>query len=253
MKHIAAALMFFTRLPFWKLKSFSLPAEYYRQVVNYWAVAGWLTGGIMAATLWLSAQVLPVSLAVLLAIASRLITTGALHEDGFADFLDGFGGGTTKERILAIMKDSHIGVFGVIGLTIYFLLLHQTLSALPLHLCVIAILTGDPLCKFVGSQITLFLPYARNEETSKTKLVYKQMSFKAFSVSALFGLLPLLLIPNASWLAVILVPLFVFVLMIALFRKKLNGYTGDCCGALFIICELSYYLGVLLLYSIVRA
>lgn len=77
----------------------------------------------MVGVLWVTAQVLPVSIAWLLAILSRLLITGCLHEDGLADFFDGFGGGTTKERTLAIMKDSQIGSYGVIGLIGYFLLL----------------------------------------------------------------------------------------------------------------------------------
>jgi adenosylcobinamide-GDP ribazoletransferase len=64
----------------------------------------------MAATLYVGSMYLPYIIAVLLAIVVRLLVTGALHEDGLADFLDGFGGGGhDRERILAIMKDSHIG------------------------------------------------------------------------------------------------------------------------------------------------
>ena len=121
MKQIAAALVFFTRLPFWRIKAFNVPAEYFKQVINYWAVVGWLTAGIMAGVLWCAAQVLPYSIAIIVALLSRLLITGALHEDGFADFFDGFGGGTTRERILEIMKDSHIGTYGVISLIFYFL------------------------------------------------------------------------------------------------------------------------------------
>lgn len=50
------------------------------------------------------------------------------------DFFDGFGGGTSRERILSIMKDSHIGSYGVIGLILYFALLYTLLSSLPLTL-----------------------------------------------------------------------------------------------------------------------
>ena len=119
--NILAAFIFFTRLPFWRIRE--VPAECFKHVVPYWPLSGWLTGGIMAGVLWLSAQILPFSVAVLLALAARLLITGALHEDGLADFFDGFGGGTNRERILSIMKDSHIGSYGVIGLIFYFLLL----------------------------------------------------------------------------------------------------------------------------------
>ena len=104
-----------TRLPFWKIKE--VPAECFKHVVPYWPLVGWLTGGVMAAVLWLAGQIMPMSLAWILALIARLLVTGCLHEDGLADFLDGFGGGTTRERTLAIMKDSHIGSYGVIGLT----------------------------------------------------------------------------------------------------------------------------------------
>lgn len=57
MKHIFAALTFFTRLPFWRLGS--VDKRYYKSVVPYWPYTGWLTGGIMCLTLWVAAQALP--------------------------------------------------------------------------------------------------------------------------------------------------------------------------------------------------
>ena len=104
---LLASLIFFTRLPFWKIAD--VPPAYFKRVVDYWPFVGWLTGGIMAGTLWITAEFLPVQTAVLLALAVRLLVTGALHEDGWADFCDGFGGGTSRDKILSIMKDSHIG------------------------------------------------------------------------------------------------------------------------------------------------
>ncbi len=44
--------------------------------------------------------------------------TGALHEDGLADTADGLGGGKTKTEKLKIMKDSRIGVFGVLAVVL---------------------------------------------------------------------------------------------------------------------------------------
>lgn len=249
MKNIAAALMFFTRLPFWRLKAFQIPSKYFSHVINYWAVVGWLTAGIMVCVLWLSAQILPFSIAVIIALISRLLITGALHEDGLADFFDGFGGGNDKDRILAIMKDSHIGTYGVVGLIFYFLLIYSLLVSMNLHLACITILVADPLCKFISSQMTRFLSYARTEETSKSKTVYKKMSVRAFVLSAIFGLLPLILLPSAKYLFAILFPIFTFGILVYLMKKKINGYTGDCCGAMFLLCELSFYLGVVIIFT----
>ena len=173
MNNVLAAFIMLTRLPFWKIKE--VPAECFKHVVPYWPLVGWLTGGVMAAVLWLAGQIMPVSLAWILALIARLLVTGCLHEDGLADFFDGFGGGTTRERTLAIMKDSHIGSYGVIGLICYFLLLLQ-LHHLPLGLLCILVLSGDCWSKFCASQIVNYLPYARKEEDSKSKTVYNRMS-----------------------------------------------------------------------------
>lgn len=245
MKDIAASFVFFTCLPLWRLKAFNVSPEHYKQVINYWPIVGWLTAGVMVAVMWLSAQALPYPIAVLLAIISRLLITGALHEDGLADFFDGFGGGVTRERILAIMKDSHIGTYGVLSLIVYFFMLYTTLSLMDLHLTCIVILVGDPLCKLIASQITLFLPYARTEETSKAKVVYNKMSVKPFIISLFFGLFPLLLLFGINQYVVVLFPIFIFFILVYLMKNKIGGYTGDCCGALFLLCELSFYLAVL--------
>ncbi|MGL4851924.1 MAG: adenosylcobinamide-GDP ribazoletransferase [Phocaeicola sp.] len=250
MKNLAAALIFFTRLPFWRLRMFQVPSECFKQAISYWAVVGWLTAGIMAATLWLSAQLLPYSVAVILALISRLLLTGALHEDGLADFFDGFGGGTTRERTLAIMKDSHIGTYGVVGLILYFLLMHALVNSMSLTLACSVILVADPFCKLVASRITAFLPYARTEESSKAKTVYVAATPFSLVLSTLCGLLPFALLPITLW-AALLFPLSLFLYLISFMRKRIEGYTGDCCGALFLLCELSFYLGVSLLYNVV--
>lgn len=138
---------FFTRLPFWKIAN--VPPVYFKRVVDYWPFVGWLTGGIMAGTLWITAEFLPVQIAVLMALAARLLATGALHEDGLADFCDGFGGGTSRDKILSIMKDSHIGTYGVLGLLFYYGLMWNILTTLSVPLACAAILSGDAWSKFV--------------------------------------------------------------------------------------------------------
>ena len=239
MDRILATLMFFTRLPFWRIKQ--VDTEHFKHVVPLWPLAGWLTGGIMVGVLWLTSQVMPLSMAWLLAIVSRLLVTGCLHEDGLADFCDGMGGGETHERILLIMKDSHIGTYGVIGLIIYFLLLTQ-MSALPLLLLCAIVFTGDVWCKFVSSHIINILPYARKEEEAKNKTIYQRMTAIEAFIGALLGTIPaVIFLPKTFWSA-LLAPVVVFILLMWLMKRRIQGYTGDCCGALFLISELSYLL-----------
>lgn len=245
MDRILATLMFFTRLPFWRIKQ--VDAEHFKHVVPLWPLAGWLTGGIMVGVLWLAAQVFPLSVAWIIAIIARLLITGCLHEDGLADFCDGMGGGVTRERILLIMKDSHIGTYGVIGLIIYFLLLTQ-MSALPLSLLCAIVFTGDVWCKFVSSHIINILPYARKEEEAKNKTVYQRMTALEAFVGAIIGCLPFVLfLPKYYWPA-LLAPVVVFILLVWLMKRRIQGYTGDCCGALFLISELSFLLVCLAKY-----
>lgn len=242
--HLLAALIFFTRLPFWRLRD--VPGECFKHVVPYWPLVGWLTGGLMAASLWLCAQVMPLAAAWIVALTVRLLVTGCLHEDGLADFFDGFGGGTTRERTLAIMKDSHIGTYGVIGLIIYFLLMMQ-MSCLSLPLLCTLLVCGDCWAKCCASQVINALPYARKEEESKAKVVYNRMSHREFVINLASGLLPACLwLPHRLWWAC-LGSLLVLLLLLHIMKRRLQGYTGDCCGATFLLCELTFYLCSLIL------
>ena len=240
---IWAALIFFTRLPFWRI--YQPPQASYKTVVEFWPLAGWLTGGAMAATLYFGSMVLPHAVAVIAAIAVRLLITGALHEDGLADFLDGFGGGGNRERILAIMKDSHIGTYGVLGLIIYMLLLGTALYSMPVPVAALTILAADPFAKMVTSQLVSILPYARREEEAKNKTVYRKPSLAAGLLMSLQGLLPMILmiwLTGISWYLVVCLPVVVMYFLYMLILRKINGYTGDCCGAVCLLVELSVYL-----------
>ncbi len=57
-------------------------------------------------------------LAAVWALAAMVSLSGALHEDGLADVADGFGGGRTRDRKLEIMRDSRIGSYGALALTL---------------------------------------------------------------------------------------------------------------------------------------
>jgi adenosylcobinamide-GDP ribazoletransferase len=114
-REFATSLAFLTRLP---LEPEGTPAPL-SQSMRMFPAAGALIGaatGLLAALLW--AGGIPPLLAATFAVAATLGLTGALHEDGIADMADGFGGGATRERKLAIMRDSRIGTFGTLALVL---------------------------------------------------------------------------------------------------------------------------------------
>lgn len=242
MKSLIAALSFFTRIPFWRLTSLSV--HHYENIVPMWPLAGVLTGGVMACVFCISSLLLPTSVSVVIALISRVLLTGGLHEDGFADFCDGFGGSSTgnaekdRERTLKIMKDSFIGSYGVLGLILYFLLLWSMLthlaSIMPLWTMAVSIIGIDILSKLVSSTIVYFLPYARNVEDAKNKLVYKK------SRPPYIALL----------LSIISLDAPVLYLLFRWMRRRIGGYTGDCCGATFLMMEVYNYLVLLVLCSL---
>lgn len=248
---ILASLSFFTRVPFWRLAN--IPASCYERVVPLWPLVGWLTGGVMMAVLWGSMQVLPLNIAVLLSLSARVLLTGALHEDGFADFCDGFGGGTDRERTLLIMKDSHIGTYGVLGLVLYFLLMYAILckiafSATSLWIVIVA----DVFAKYASSHIINFLPYARTKAEAKNRLVYQRMTLSGVFLGFLVGVMPcvLLCMLDAAVILPALMAAVAAILTVALlfvwYHRRLQGYTGDCCGATFILSELVFYLSFII-------
>ena len=240
---IWAAFIFFTRLPLWRLHQ---PAkEAYKTVVEHWPLVGWLTGTTMAAVLYFGSMLFTYEIAILLAIITRLLVTGALHEDGLADFIDGFGGGgTDRQRILDIMKDSHIGTYGVISLILYFLLLFFTLHAMTPIDAAMTIAAVDPFAKMLSAQLIQMMPYARTEETAKNHTVYRRFDIKAGISLAIQGLLPISLYiyymyARIDWQLLILIPAIVMYFLYMLIWRRLHGYTGDCCGALFLLTELA--------------
>lgn len=249
MRRIAAALTLFTRIPLWKWVE--IPASAYTQAVVFWPFAGWLTGTVTAGIFLGLSFILPSLPALVLALITRLLLTGALHEDGLADLCDGFGGGRDKESVLRIMKDSHIGTYGVIGLICYYLLVISLLASLPLHLIPVAIVAADPFSKFCASQLVNLLPYAR-PEGAKNKICYPKMSLPQFALNLFFGcipMVPMLLCAPITSLSVIF-PLIALFGLITLMRRRIGGYTGDCCGATFLICEATMLAGICVIISI---
>lgn len=93
-----------------------------RRSVMWFGLVGAFIGAILAGamTLFNRFDLIPAVAAIIILIIWIFIT-GGMHIDGISDMADGFFSMRDKEKTLEIMKDSHVGAFGVI--TIVFLLL----------------------------------------------------------------------------------------------------------------------------------
>lgn len=244
--NLAAGISFFTRLPLHRLVI--PPKENFSRVLPFATIAGWIVGLFAAGCWWLLSMVLPFEVCILLTIAATVIFTGALHEDGFADFVDGFGGGYTRERILAIMKDSQIGTYGVISLILLFAVRVGVLTDIDEKKIPALLITGAVVGRYIGVFLPSLLPYARTIEASKiqvglTPLTPLQATVATFiavgTICYFFG--PASLIA----LAITSIPLPIIAIYI---KQKIGGYTGDCCGMLITLSEIVWYIAILAIY-----
>jgi adenosylcobinamide-GDP ribazoletransferase len=124
---LCVATQFLTRLPTPRLREFD--PSWLSQSARYFPLIGVLIGALNLLVWWLASRRQPASVAIGLMMGISMLLTGAFHEDGFADTCDGLGGGGSRERVLAIMKDSRIGAFGAIGLVLMLGLKWTTLAA----------------------------------------------------------------------------------------------------------------------------
>ena len=132
-----------------------------------WPVVGTLVGAVGAAVgaLALWAGLVP-PLAAGVAIIAQVMLTGALHEDGLADAADGLWGGWDKARRLAIMKDSHIGTYGVMALLLVTLIRWLALTMLIAAADWAAIIAAGAISRVPMAVIMAALPNARDSGLS---------------------------------------------------------------------------------------
>ena len=236
------SLMFYTRLP---CPSYIDHSEnYLNKATRYFPLIGIIVGTISFLLFWIFNQIFNVEISIIIAIATGILITGAFHEDGFADTFDGFGGGWTKEKILEIMKDSRIGAYGAISLIVLILLKLFTFSSLVyeiqslsnqnINLIIFLIfITYHSISRLTAINIVFNLNYSRADEIGKSKPVAKNNTYLEILIAYFWGLLPLLgltyLIPQFVLVVVILLLLYFF--SSRYFKKHLDGYTGDCLGA----------------------
>lgn len=170
-------------------------------------------------------------LCAVLTIAATLLVTGALHEDGLADTADGFGGGTTRERKLAIMRDSRIGTYGVCALFVALSVRVASLTILAEPSLVAPALVAAHVAARAPLPLLLnLLPPARADGLSAGA---GRPSRGRALVAMLIGvaMLAVLLPPLKALLGAVLLGA-VCVGMAWLSMRQIGGQTGDVAGAL---------------------
>lgn len=249
--------MFYTRIPC--PKNITHDPDYLNKATRYFPFIGWIVGSISFLAFYIFSLFLSTETAVIFAIIISVLTTGAFHEDGFADVCDGFGGGWTKEKILMIMKDSAIGAYGAIGLVLLFLakfkLLSESILLFTNNILLIFLLfiSAHSLNRLAAISIVFTHQYSRDDASSKSKPIAKNHSWKEIFGSFFFGLIPLLALTYFNYKVLLaIIPVFITRYFLAgYFQKWIDGYTGDCLGATQQVCEVIYYLSILFIWKFI--
>ena len=154
-------------------------------------------------------------------------------------------GGYTREKILAIMKDSRIGAVGVIGLVVGLGLKWQAVAALPAALVPALLVAGHALSRGAAATLMATLDYARPEgEPTKARALVMRLGGVRLAVVLAVALASLALLPVGLWWGALAVLLVRWV-MARWYFNRLGGYTGDCIGAMQQVGELAFYLSAL--------
>ena len=162
-------------------------------------------------------------------VMTSLIITGAMHADGLADCADGFWGGWTIERRLDVMKDSHIGAYGVIALILIIgLQWHIIAELMQAETAFIALLSAAVLSRAPLPLIMARIPNARGSGLShQTAMSNQNAAFGALVLGSIIALFMM----GFSGLWVIGCAAGIAVAATALARWKIAGHTGDTLGA----------------------
>ncbi|MCC5963277.1 MAG: adenosylcobinamide-GDP ribazoletransferase [Rhodobacteraceae bacterium] len=227
---VQLALMLLTRLPAGRLSD---PAPAMAAAAWAFPLAGLTVGAGGALVLWAAfALGLPVGLAAGLAIGAMVVLSGALHEDGLADFADGVWGGQTQAQRLEIMRDSRIGSYGVLALILSVGLRWQVLAwlaAQDLAFALMALVLLAMTSRVAPVVLMATLPPARAEGLGH---MAGGVAPGAVLMALALAVLPFAFVMALPPLGVMLAIQGLFLLGLArLARQRLGGQTGDVLGA----------------------
>jgi len=248
LRALAAALTFMTRLPLGRFASHD--PDDLRSSAAYFPVVGIVVGAIGASAYMLGRLIWPTPVAVLLSMIATVYFTGAFHEDALADTLDGFGGGRTPERVLEIMKDSRVGSYALVGVTLTLLTKFAALNTLASSDATAGVARALVVAHVLGRWSSVLLirryayvrPAADSERPSAGRPFVAGVTGGRLVVATVIALV--ILNFAAGWHA--LPPLIVAIVVTAAagwyFDRRIGGITGDALGAANQIVEVCVYL-----------
>jgi adenosylcobinamide-GDP ribazoletransferase len=229
------------------------------RAVAWFPLVGGVVGSITAGTLLLTEHVWPRLVAVILALIVETLITGAFHEDAVADFCDGVGGGRDPEHVRQIMKDSRIGSYGALGLTLGVSLRAALMYAVAEALTLPAIVAAATLARLTAVVVMATTPPApttvRGTNIAASPLPHATAGVAANGqphaptglartfhpgirprdvvlafAMALPGLLPFALAAPLHLLCAVLATTAFLVYFRMLLMRRVGGTTGDCLG-----------------------
>lgn len=243
------ALQFLTRLPV--PVSIAYTEHRFAKSVRYYPLVGVVVGSLVAIACYLASLIFPLSIAVMLSMVFSLLLTGGFHEDGLADTFDGIGGGQTAESALDIMKDSRLGTYGTLALVMMLLAKYLSLSEMPLHLVVAALVAAHGLSRLSSVIVIATSQYVRPSGTAKP--VAGAIDSRGLQLSIGTGVV--IVVVSSLFIPVITLSLALaglvigHVLMRWFVQRKIKGFSGDTLGAVQQCSEIGFYLGMLVAVS----
>src|SRR5260370_15607962 len=180
------AVQFMTRLPVSRGLQYS-PDALAKSAV-FLPVIGLLVGAGGAAVYLLLSPHVSRDVVVVLILVYLVVVTGGLHEDALGDAADGFGGGREKDRVLAIMRDSRIGNFGAVAITLGLLARFVFLTNLPAGKFIGLVIAGQVPGPWSALPVGLFRPSALDNEASQGKLIAHKITATSFAAGTILAL-----------------------------------------------------------------
>jgi adenosylcobinamide-GDP ribazoletransferase len=254
----AAAFSFLTRMPVgsWVRHDASDLAG----SAIYFPVVGLVVGIAGSIAFALASALWPATLAIILSVAFTVWITGAFHEDALADAFDGFGGGWDRTQVLAIMKDSRVGSYALVGVLLVVAAkigaLHAIVDAAPpsrvrlLTPASIAIARALIAAHVLGrwSSVALIADHAYvratdvNERPGTGRPFVGAVTRPRLAVATALALTLITLALGRQALAVAIVAAIIVWAAGRYFERRIGGITGDALGATNQLVELAVYL-----------